>query len=444
MGRGAWPQRPRRQGGVARHTPRLPQRPVLSGVTRVIVLVLLLIATASEPPAEQHLGRALPAVVASTPPMGWDSWNSFGCNINEARIRATADALVSSGMRDAGYRYVIVDDCWYAPDRDAAGNLRPNPQRFPGGMAALGAYLHARGLKFGLYMSPNVSTCAQYAGSYPGRTGSGGHEYQDARTFAAWGVDYLKYDWCFPGGSAQGMRIAFATMRDALAATGRHIVYSINPNSDFPGTPGATGSWCGIATLTRITQDIQPVWDGGTPNAFPMGISNIIEADANLATRVRPGCWNDPDMLEVGVRNVLGYSGLTTEEAKTHLTMWAMMAAPLIAGNDLTTMTASDLRILTAREILSVDQDRLGRAAIRIVGGDHQIWVKPLVDGTALALYNPSEQPAPLTATLHELALAPGRYRVRDLWTGTSWTTDDDITALVPAHGTALLRLTPA
>lgn len=444
MGHRATPGLLSQPARIAHPTLRPRRSAVTTGILSVIVFALLLVAAGAGPSAKRPSGRPLPADLASTPPMGWDSWNSFGCDIDEKKIRAAADALVSSGMRDAGYRYVIVDDCWYAPARDAAGNLRANPQRFPSGMAALGAYLHSRGLKFGLYMSPNASTCAQYTGSYPGKTGSGGHEYQDARTVAAWGVDYLKYDWCFPGGSVDGMRVAFATMRDALATTGRRIVYSINPNSEYPGTPGATQDWCGIATLTRTTQDIQPVWDGGNHNAFPMGIRNIIEVGADLAARVRPGCWNDPDMLEIGVRDVNGYAGLTTEEAKTHLAMWAMMAAPLISGNDLTTMGAQDRRILTSRDVLSVDQDPLGRAATRLAGGDHQIWTKPLVNGTAVALYNPTGESATLTTTLRQVTLPPGHYLVRDLWTSTSWTTDGEITATVPAHGTALLRLSPA
>ena len=407
-------------------------------------LVALTLVVSPEPSAESHHqpGPASPAPVL-TPPMGWNSWNTFGCDIDEGKIKASADALVASGMRDAGYRYVIVDDCWYEPERDAQDRLRASRQRFPSGMPALGDYLHARGLRFGLYMSPNAYTCAQYTRSYPGATGSGGHEYEDAATFASWGVDYLKYDWCTPGGTEAGENTAFATMRDALASTGRPIVYSINPNSDFPGQPGETRSWCGIAALTRTTQDIQPVWYTGNHHVSPMGIRDIIEVNAPLTSRSHPGCWNDPDMLEVGVRGVNGYPGLSPDETRTHLSMWAMMAAPLIAGNDLTRMTAFDRQILTTREVLAVDQDPLGRAATRITGGDQQVWTKPLLDGVAVALYNRSDQPVRMTTTVHDLGLPPGRFRVQDLWDGRQWSTDHSLEALVPAHGTALFRLQP-
>jgi alpha-galactosidase len=401
----------------------------------VAVLALLLVSASS--PTDVRQPSPL-STVASTPPMGWNSWNSFGCDIDERKIRAVADALVSSGMRDAGYRYVVVDDCWYEPQRDSEGNLQASRQRFPSGMAALGDYVHARGLKFGLYMSPNAYTCAQYARAYPGATGSGGHEYRDARTFANWGVDYLKYDWCSAGGTLASADAAFSTMRDALSATGRPIVYSINPNSNFPGIPGKTHAWCGVAHLTRTTEDIQPLWDAGHDDAFPMGIRNIIDVNSGLAARSAPGCWNDPDMLEVGVRGVNGYPRLTPDEARTHLSMWAMMAAPLIAGNDPTSMTEEDRRILTAPEVLAVDQDPLGRAATPVTA---QVWAKPLTTGTAVALYNPSEQPTSLATTLHDLGLSPGRYQVRDLWDGREWTTNDALAAQVPAHGTALLRV---
>ncbi|WP_281283999.1 glycoside hydrolase family 27 protein [Nonomuraea deserti] len=189
--------------------------------------------------------------------MGWNTWNTFGCDINETLIKQTADALVSSGMRDLGYQYVVVDDCWFDPDRDPAGNLQANPSRFPGGMKALGDYLHARGLKFGLYQAPLDRTCAQYFGAYPGATGSLGHEVQDARQFAAWGVDYLKYDWCSPTGTIDDQVRTFAKMRDALAATGRPILYSINPNSIHdktgPQRVGATSPTSGARPRTSPT-----------------------------------------------------------------------------------------------------------------------------------------------------------------------------------------------
>lgn len=423
-----------RRPGVRRH--RAVTRTAL--LVAVLALVLGFASAESAPGSIQH--GQLSSTVASTPPMGWNSWNTFGCDIDEHKIRAAADALVSTGMREVGYRYVVVDDCWYEPGRDAYGTLQASRQRFPSGMAALGDYLHARGLKFGLYMAPNAYTCAQYVHSYPGITGSGGHEAADARTFASWGVDYLKYDWCFAGGTPQGAEAAFSTMRDALAATGRPIVYSINPNSNFPGMPGQTRNWCGVAAMTRTTGDIQPIWDGGRGNASLMGIRDIIEVNGALASRSAPGCWNDPDMLEIGVHGVNGHPGLTPDEERTHLSMWAMMAAPLIAGNDPASMTEQDRRILTTADVLAVDQDPLGRAATPIT---QRIWVKPLVDGTGVALYNPDDQPETLTTAPPEIGLPAGHYQVRDLWTGQQWTTESALTAQVPAHGTALLRITP-
>src|SRR4051812_38481083 len=219
--------------------------------------------------------QALENGVARTPPMGWNTWNSFGCNISESLIHQAADAIVSSGMRDAGYQYVVVDDCWFNPNRDSAGNLQGDPTRFPSGMRALGDYLHSRGLKFGIYEVPVDRTCGQFFGSYPGATGSQGHEAQDARQFAAWGVDYLKYDWCSPNGTINDQVTTFARMRDALAASGRAIVFSINPNSIHAKT-GPQRNWGDVSNMWRTTEDISNAWDTGQTNGYPMGIQNIV------------------------------------------------------------------------------------------------------------------------------------------------------------------------
>ncbi|WP_243792722.1 glycoside hydrolase family 27 protein [Saccharopolyspora gloriosae] len=422
----------------------MPSRTILRrAAPRVGIALLAVLFTTSTAaaPRETVAAAPLPVPPAATPPMGWNSWNTFGCDIDEAKIRGVADAMVSSGMRDAGYRYVVVDDCWYEPERDAAGNLRADRARFPGGMAALGDYLHSRGLLFGIYMSPNVETCAQHTGAYPGQTGSGDREGQDARTFASWGVDYLKYDWCRGAGSSHNVRAAFTAMRDALTAAGRPVVFSVNPNSNFPGAPGESESWRGVAHLSRTTEDIQPVWDTGHHNEHPMGVRNIIDIHSGLSDRPEPGHWNDPDMLEVGVHDVNGYAGLTPEEQRTHLNMWAMFAAPLIAGNDPRTMTEPERDLLTDPGILAIDQDPLGAAATQNTGGDHQVWVKPLHEGTAVALYNRGDAPARIGTGLAELGLRAGNHRVHDLRSGRITETNDRITADVPAHGTALLRL---
>jgi alpha-galactosidase len=265
---------------------------------------------------------AAPGSPALTPPLGWNSWNSFGCGITEAQVREAADAMVSSGMRDAGYRYVVVDDCWFDPQRDAAGNLRANPTKFPSGMKALGDYIHSKGLKFGIYQAPNEKTCAQGVGTYPGSTGSKGHEAQDATTFASWGVDYLKYDWCSGSGTLSEQIAQFTIMRDALRATGRPIVYSINPNS-FHSPTGDKYNWREVADLWRTTEDLLDIWQNNNTNSYPMGVGNVLDVTAPLAAQSGPGHWNDPDML------VVGRPGLSLTESRSHFALWALMSAPL-------------------------------------------------------------------------------------------------------------------
>lgn len=303
--------------------------------------------------------------------MGWNSWNSFGCNINEALIRQTADAIVSSGMRDLGYNYVVVDDCWFNPNRDSSGNIQGDPSRFPSGMKALGDYLHARNLKFGLYQVPVDKTCAQYFGAYPGATGSRGHEVQDARQFAAWGVDFLKYDWCSPEGSINDQVTTFAKMRDALAATGRPIVYSINPNSIHAKT-GPQRNWGDVANMWRTTEDITNAWDTGQSNGYPMGIQNIINVTVPLASYARPGGFNDPDMMEVG------RGGMNDTEMRSHFAMWAIMASPLIAGNDVRNMNSATQTILKNANLIAINQDSLGLQGTQVsFDGTRRVLAKP-------------------------------------------------------------------
>ncbi|WP_249123974.1 glycoside hydrolase family 27 protein [Saccharopolyspora erythraea] len=410
------------------------------GVTVAVGAAMAPVTAAAGPPAVPTAQDG----VAGTPPMGWNSWNSFGCDIDERLIRDTADALVGSGMRDAGYQYVVVDDCWFDPQRDPQGNLRANPERFPGGIRALADYVHSRGLKFGIYQVPTEKTCAQRGGTYPGATGSLGHEEQDARTFAEWGVDYLKYDWCSPEGTLEDQIAAFTKMRDALAATGRPIVYSINSNSYHPDKNGATHDWSPVANMWRTTEDIKPVWDSGNENEYPMGVVNIVEVNRGLAAQARPGHWNDPDMLEVGVYDVEGFKGLTDTEARAHLSMWAMMASPLIAGNNVTRMPDGIRDILTNREVVAVDQDPAGAQGVPVRDhGDREVWVKSMADGSrAVALFNRGERHAGIRTTAREAGLpeAPG-YQVRDLWAHEDSTTDGEIRAEVPAHGVVLLRV---
>lgn len=226
---------------------------------------------------------ALDNGVATTPPMGWNTWNSFGCGISEQLIRDSADTLVSSGMKDAGYDTVIVDDCWFDPNRDAQGNIHGDPVRFHSGMKALGDYIHSKGLKFGIYEVPTERTCGQSNNQYPGSTGSQGHEQQDADSFAAWGVDYLKYDWCAKTGTLDEQVAAFGKMRDALHNTGRPIVYSINPNSFHDDKTGATYDWSAVANMWRTTEDISAAWDKHkTTNSYSMGVMDIVHINGRL------------------------------------------------------------------------------------------------------------------------------------------------------------------
>jgi alpha-galactosidase len=335
--------------------------------------------------------------LAPTPPMGWNSWNRFGCDIDESIVRRTADALVESGMRDAGYVHVIVDDCWQGP-RLADGSITADPQRFPSGMRALADYIHARGLKFGLYSDAGRLTCG-------GRPGSQGHEYQDARTYAAWGVDYLKYDWCHTG--TRNAEEAYALMADALRATGRDIILSI---CEW----GNNQPWLWaqkIGNLWRTTGDIFDAWEG--VDRHRIGVMNIVDRNEPLWPYAGPGHWNDPDMLEVG------NGGMTNDEYRAHFGLWAMMAAPLIAGNDISAMDDDTRAILLNREVIAVDQDPLGVQGRRVWrDGSRELWVKPLAGGArALLLLNRGEAPARIAATWEQLGYpAHLRGRIRDLW----------------------------
>jgi alpha-galactosidase len=356
--------------------------------------------------------------LARTPPMGWNSWNHFACNVNEQTIRETADAMVATGMRDAGYRYVVIDDCWQVA-RDANGVLVADPQRFPHGIKALADYIHSKGLLFGIYTDAGTNTCQ-------GRPGTLGHEDQDARTFAAWGVDYVKEDWCH----AQNLDAPtqYAKFRDALARTGRPIVLSIcewGSNQPWDWAPRVGNLW-------RTTDDIEDTWSSMLDN---------LDQSAQHATAAGPGTWNDPDMLEVG------NGGMTDEEYRAHFSLWAIMAAPLIAGNDLRQMSATTIATLTDREVIAVDQDSLGAQGILVWERppELQVWAKPLHDGSrAIALLNRSSAPARITAYFSRAGLRSDSAQVRDLWShqdlgrfGRQFETT------VPSHGVVLVRATP-
>jgi alpha-galactosidase len=335
--------------------------------------------------------------LALTPPMGWNSWNKFGCDIDEAKVRGVAAAIASNGMRDAGYSYVVIDDCWQGK-RDDHGDIQPDPKRFPSGIKALADFVHSKGLKFGIYSDAGAMTCAK-------RPGSQGHEYQDAAQYARWGVDYLKYDWCYTG--TRNAEEAYATMADALAATGRPIILSI---CEW----GTAKPWLwakDIGNLWRTTGDITDLWEG--KRDYALGVTTILDLQADLYPYSGPGHWNDPDMLEVG------NGGMTDDEYRAHFGMWAMLAAPLIAGNDVRGMDAQTRAILLAPEIIAIDQDPLGRQARRVwKDGTSEIWARDLADGSrAVALLNRGTAPAEIAIDWSRIGY-PSRLsaNVRDLW----------------------------
>jgi alpha-galactosidase len=381
---------------------------------------------------------AAPGSPAVRPPLGWNSWNTFGCDIDEVKIRAAADAMVNSGMHAAGYEYVVVDDCWQATTRDGSGNLRSDPVRFPSGMKALGDYIHSKGLKFGIYQAPREETCAQYFNAIGGATGALNHEQQDANTFASWGVDFLKYDWCSPWGTLNDQVASFSKMRDALRATGRPIVYSINSNSAHANT-GPSYNWGPVADLWRTTEDITDRWSTGCRADCFMGITEILDVQAPLHSWAGPRQWNDPDMLEVGVRGTF-----TPTENRAHFSMWAIMAAPLIAGNDITSMPADVRTVLTNPDVLAINQDSAGRQAQRVRDfGETEVWAKTLSDGSAaVALLNRSGSTATVTTSAAEAGMpAAGGYQLFDVWTKAARNTSGAISATVPPHGVVMYRV---
>jgi alpha-galactosidase len=391
-------------------------------------LVVIALATASSLFAIAP-ASALDNGQARTPPMGWNSWNAFHCDVNASLIEATADAMVSSGMKAAGYVYVNIDDCWLLKQRGANGELVADPAKFPQGMKAVADYVHRKGLKLGIYESAGTVTCAEYPGSI-------GHEKQDAAQFARWGVDYLKYDNC---GDKLGQTYPqrYTAMRDALAASGRAIVYSICEwGNESPG------HWApAIGNLWRTTQDITPRWETDqADNHYPQGIMDIIDQQAALSRDSKPGAWNDPDMLEVGN----GY--LTDDENRAHFSLWALLNAPLIAGNDVRHMSKEVRVVLTNTDVIAVDQDWGGRQGSKVRDdGDTEIWAKPMSDGSvAVILLNRGRGPVDIATNAAAIGVkAANSYTVRDLWKHSDASTSGPIKASVPTHAAVMFRVWP-
>ncbi|HOK65667.1 MAG TPA: glycoside hydrolase family 27 protein [Anaerohalosphaeraceae bacterium] len=365
--------------------------------------------------------------LAPTPPMGWNTWNTFAGNISESLIKETAQAMIDSGMQKAGYIYIIIDDCWSAKERDANGNLIADPAKFPSGMKALGDWLHEKGFKFGIYGCAGRKTC----GGYPGGRG---HEFQDARTYASWGVDYLKYDWCETG--TADARETYKIMRDALYAAGRPIVFSMcewGQNKPW--------EWAQeVAHLWRTTGDIGPCWDCKPKKEWENSIKSILDRQVGLEKYAGPDHWNDPDMLQVGCE------GLSLEESRSHFTLWCILAAPLIAGNDVRNMNPEIRDILTCREAIAVNQDPLGKQGFRVFcAPEKEIWAKELSNGDwAVCLLNPAIQPAEMTLPWKDLTFLKGTFRVRNIWSKKDLgTTEETFRGKIAPHGVAFFRLSP-
>jgi len=382
----------------------------MSRPRRSPLALLLLLALAAPAVAQNAPGAHGPPLavrpMAPTPPMGWNSWNKFGCQIDEALIRETADAMVAHGMKAAGYRYVNIDDCWMAKARDAAGNLQPDPVRFPHGIKALADYVHSKGLKLGIYSSAGTATCQNFPASLD-------HETADATTFAAWGVDYLKYDNC--NNEKRPALARYRAMGLALRATNRPMVFSLCEWGE--NHPWHWGREVG-GNLWRTTGDIEDKWPS---------VLKILDRQDSIARFAGPNGWNDPDMLEVG------NGGMSDTEYRAHFSLWALLNAPLIAGNDLRSMSPATRAILTNRDVIAVDQDWGGRQGSRLKReGDLEVWSKPMKDGGRAVVLLSRGDGGQIGVTMQELGLPrrSGGYVARELWTHAS----EPVTAAAELH----------
>ena len=399
-----------------------------------ILIALAALATISAQ-AQKFEGLAL------TPPMGWNSWNTFQTNISEALVKETADKMVSSGMRDAGYVYLVLDDGWMAKKRDSlTGDLVADPAKFPNGMKVVADYVHAKGLKFGLYNCAGTLTCAGYPGTR-------GYEYQDARYYAKQEIDYLKFDWCSSNGI--NAKEAYGTMSKALKTAGRPIVFSLCEWGQNKPWQWASN----VGHLWRSTGDITAQFTGkkvmGDWSA--LGVTTILDQQDSLRKYAGPGHWNDPDMLEVG-------NGLSMNENRAHFTLWSLLAAPLIAGNDIRKMSAETAAILTNKDVTAINQDKLGIQAYRAVTKDSiETWIKPLSNGeVAICFFNRSEKPVafsynwqanPIVDTLSKtnINFTTTSYNLMDIWqnkmlgnTSKMWS------GTIPGHDVVLVKMTAA
>ncbi|MBX7174208.1 MAG: glycoside hydrolase family 27 protein [Pyrinomonadaceae bacterium] len=360
--------------------------------------------------------------LAPTPPMGWNSWNKFGCKIDEKLIRETADAMISSGMKDAGFIYLNIDDCWMADKRDANGDLQADPIRFPNGIKSLADYAHSKGLKLGVYSSAGTKTCE-------GLPASLDYETADAKKFAEWGVDLLKYDNC--NNQKRPFIPRYQAMAEALRKTGRPILFSIcewGENKPWQWADNVGGH------IWRTTGDIRDNWQS---------VMRLLDLQVGLEKYSKPNAWNDPDMLEVG------NGSMTDAEYRSHFSLWALLNAPLFAGNDLRTMKNGTKDILTNREVIAVNQDWGGSQGYKLRDdGDSEVWIKPMSDGSRAVVLlnrNGSDIPVSISVSPKELGLSEAKkYTAHNLWTKTNQTVTKNLTASVAAHNSAMFIIKPA
>lgn len=394
-------------------------------IVQIMLTFLLALPIVMSGSLAPQTASALNNGLSPTPPMGWNSWNFYACDVDEVKIKEAADAMVSSGMQAAGYKYIVIDDCWQT-GRTSDGTIIADPVKFPSGMASLASYVHSKGLKFGLYTDAGFTTCA-------GRPGMYAYEVQDANTFATWGVDYVKIDWCDNGGMDPQTR--YTIIRDALANSGRPILFSIcNWGVNKPWVWGAA-----TGNMWRTTDDIFDFWDR---------VTWIIDQNAPLANFAGPTKgWNDADMLMVGnygTGAVFG-EGMTDTEYRSHFSMWTIMASPLIAGNNLTTMSQFTKDTLMNSEVIAVNQDALGSQGVLVSDlGGLQVYSKKLqANGTrAVVLFNRTSAAANMSVNFSSLGLN-ATASVRDLWSKTEkGTFNNSYTVNVPSHGTVMVKLT--
>lgn len=374
--------------------------------------------------------------LALTPPMGWNSWNIYACDITEDLVREVADAIVARGLKDVGYEYVVIDDCWHG-ERDKLGFITADPVKFPSGIKALADYVHSKGLKFGIYSDAGWKTCG-------GRPGSRGYEFQDAMKYAEWGVDYLKYDWCDTDGLAA--RGAYLTMRDALAKTGRPILFSMcewGQNKPWEWAKDIGHMW---RTTGDIYDNFYGEWDHGGWSSW--GILNILDMQDGLREYAGPGHWNDPDMMEVG-------NDLSVNESRAHFAMWCMIAAPLIAGTDIQHASEATIEILTNTEAIAINQDALGIQGFKHTKADSvEVWYKPLVDGnwavcflnrdsiTKEIDYNWAETTVIDDFAKRDANFANMVYNLRDVWAHKDLgDTKKQLKSTLPGHDVLMLHL---